>query len=248
MMHDRMERGRLAGLLLAAACVVSIHHGSLAQALPDKPRVPPGVDPGGLTVAIVGNGIDYTRPEIAARLARDGEGEIVGWDFVDGDRRPHGVCAARASVQPTCPTLHASRIVSETRLAGGVRVMLLRASADRPQTMVEAVQLAAAASARIVVLVTDEATPIPRQFVIEAAGRFPDRLVIAEIASLGPDAGPELVEGNLRIVRHADAHSAEGVRILSGEKDLDAAALNRAIYGGAARPGLKDVSPLPGRR
>jgi subtilisin family serine protease len=59
-----------------------------AIAAPVDPPVPPGVDPGGVAVAIIGQGVDYTQPDIAARLARDGEGEIIGWDFVDNDRRP----------------------------------------------------------------------------------------------------------------------------------------------------------------
>ncbi len=248
MKRDRQGKGRRAGPLLSAAAVALLANTVLSQTPTEKPRVPPGADPGGITVAIIGSGIDYTRPAIAARLARDGEGELVGWDFVDGDRRPHGVCAARVSVQPTCPTLYASRIAAESPQAPGVRVMPLRASTERPQTMVDAMRLAAAASARIVVIVTDEATPIQRQFVVEAAGRFPDRLLIAEIGSLGPDPGPALVAANLRIVANADAHAAEGIRILSSAKDLGAAALNRAIFEGAARPRLNDVSAAPGRR
>jgi hypothetical protein len=52
------------------------------------PPVPNGMDPGGTAVAIITTGIDYTIPEIAKALARDGEGEIIAWDFVDGDNRP----------------------------------------------------------------------------------------------------------------------------------------------------------------
>ncbi len=54
-----------------------------------KPKLIPGIDPGGLALAVIGDGIDYARPEIAARLARDGEGELVGFDLVDRDRRPY---------------------------------------------------------------------------------------------------------------------------------------------------------------
>lgn len=39
-------------------------------------------------MAIVSTGVNYTLPEVAARLARDGEGEMIGWDFTDGDNRP----------------------------------------------------------------------------------------------------------------------------------------------------------------
>ena len=53
-----------------------------------KPRVPPGRDPGGVAIALIGTGIDYTIPEVAQRLARDGEGELIGWDLEHKDRKP----------------------------------------------------------------------------------------------------------------------------------------------------------------
>ena len=54
----------------------------------DDPKVPAGIDPGLQPIAILTTGIDYTDPAIAARLARDGEGELIGWDFTENDRRP----------------------------------------------------------------------------------------------------------------------------------------------------------------
>lgn len=56
-----------------------------------KPKLPPGRDPGGVAVAIIGGGVDYADPMIAARLARDGEGDLIGWDFVDNDNRPFAI-------------------------------------------------------------------------------------------------------------------------------------------------------------
>lgn len=70
-----------AGLALAAAAFQ-------ANAAQD-PKVPHGLDPGGLAIAFIGDGVDYTDPEIAARLARDGEGEPIALDLVDGDVRPY---------------------------------------------------------------------------------------------------------------------------------------------------------------
>lgn len=52
------------------------------------PKVPHGLDPGGTAIALISDGVDYTDPEIAARLARDGEGEPIGLDLIDGDVRP----------------------------------------------------------------------------------------------------------------------------------------------------------------
>jgi hypothetical protein len=55
--------------LLAAILLISP-----VEAQEKKPPLPPGRDPGGQAVALISTGIDYTRLDIAARLARDGEG------------------------------------------------------------------------------------------------------------------------------------------------------------------------------
>ena len=71
--------------LVAAVAVVLAIVGS-AAAQPKKPKLPPGLDPGGVAIVLLTTGIDYTKPELAVRLARDGEGELIGWDAVDGDK------------------------------------------------------------------------------------------------------------------------------------------------------------------
>ena len=60
-----------------------------APAIAADPPVPIGQDPGGIAVALISAGIDYTDPAVAISLARDGEGELIGWDFVDNDARPY---------------------------------------------------------------------------------------------------------------------------------------------------------------
>lgn len=64
------------------------------------PKVPPAQVPSGRLIAVLMTGLDYTRPDIARRLARDGEGELIGWDVVDNDRTPYA-----ASPSPT-PAQH----------------------------------------------------------------------------------------------------------------------------------------------
>lgn len=71
-----------------------------AQVGPKKPKVPIGRDPGGLAVALLGAGVDYLNPEMAARLARDGEGEIIAWDILDDDDRPLERPADRGLIPP----------------------------------------------------------------------------------------------------------------------------------------------------
>lgn len=56
-----------------------------------EPPVPDGEDPGGVAVAVVDSGINYTLPHVAGRLARDPDGRLLGRDFADDDRRPYDV-------------------------------------------------------------------------------------------------------------------------------------------------------------
>jgi len=55
----------------------------------NDPPVPAGVHPeGAVTVALIGSGIDYTDPDLLPHLARDGEGFLLAYDFVDEDTEP----------------------------------------------------------------------------------------------------------------------------------------------------------------
>lgn len=164
-------RGARFAQTLVAAAALSLAAGAFAQTPADKPRVPPGVDPGGTAVAIIGDGIDYTRPEIAARLARDGEGQLFGWDFVDSDRRPFATCAVAASPAQACPTNAALAIV---RLATTARLIVIRASPSRPQSLVEAMLLVRQSPARMVLFSFDGQHQVVTQFLHDAANRFPD--------------------------------------------------------------------------
>ena len=105
-----------------------------------RPPVPIGVDPGGVLIAIIGDGVDYTQPDIAARLARDGEGELIGWDLIDNDRRPYG---DKGSLQ----TATVRVVLGEP---GTARVAIFRVDALPPA--IRAVAMAAQAKARVMML------------------------------------------------------------------------------------------------
>src|SRR2546423_9158773 len=77
---------RLRAILLHLIAVAAFAVDALAQE--KRPPLQPGRDPGGVAIALVTTGIDYTVPEVAQRLARDGEGELIGWDLEDQDRKP----------------------------------------------------------------------------------------------------------------------------------------------------------------
>ena len=60
---------------------------AFAQTVQDPP-VPVGVAPDGVVVALCDTGVNYTLPLIAERLSRDGEGDLIGYDFQDDDLTP----------------------------------------------------------------------------------------------------------------------------------------------------------------
>ena len=141
----------------------------------DKPPVPAGRDPGGVAIAIIGPGFDYTVPALAARLARDGEGEIIGWDFIHNDRRPFE--AATASPSP-------ARILAREP---GVRLVIARVDIANRDMAAKAIGWAARSPARIV-LFDGGVDPA----LVEAARhQFPDTLfLVAGGANAAPASSP----------------------------------------------------------
>jgi len=149
--------------------------GAVARAAAaDKPPVPIGVDPGGVAVAIVGPGIDYTDRDIAKRLARDGEGEIVGFDLIDGDRRPYAVgqTAGERSSQ--------SQFVSLLLDQQSSRIAVFRADAAQRVSLARAISYVAKGPARIVFLpggLPESPTP-DFEFLAAASKQFPELLFV----------------------------------------------------------------------
>jgi hypothetical protein len=118
----------------------------LALATPVRaqdPRLPAGKDPGGTAVVLLTRGIDYTRPEIASLLARDGEGELIGWDFVDNDNRPF---------VKGDNTMADVALAQALGAAGGVRIVPVRIDPDDSVSLARGIVFAARSPARVVVV------------------------------------------------------------------------------------------------
>jgi hypothetical protein len=173
---------------------------------PAKPPVPPGRDPGGVMVALIGSGIDYTRPDIAPRLARDGEGHLVGWDFIDGDRSPYS--------RNNWSTAAARIILAEAPAArlAVFSVQIYGPHDESPElaNIARAISMAAATPARAVLL---QAWLKERSkgLLNEAARRFPRQLIITLKGS--SSRPPDRSESNLLMVgdcRSTGAPNDEG--------------------------------------
>jgi len=135
------------------------------------PKVPSGRDPGGVAVAMFTTGIDYMRAELARVLARDGEGELIGWDFVDGDQRPY------VADDPRDGTL-ASMIGADA----GARIVPVRVSLSEPGSLARAIGFVARTDARIVVVPMESGSAKDWEAFAAAARHFSGLLFVLATA------------------------------------------------------------------
>jgi hypothetical protein len=126
---------RVLPALAALALVVA------SPAIAADPPVPAGKDPGGPAVALITAGIDYTAPDVARVLARDGEGELVGWDFVDNDHRPYAAAGGTDDTQ-----------LAKMFSGAGLRMVPIRADLADPLSLARGAAFAGKTPASIVIV------------------------------------------------------------------------------------------------
>jgi hypothetical protein len=121
-------------------------------------------------VAILTTGFDYTRAEIAARLARDGEGEIIAWDIPGDDRFPFA---------PTGDTELMTALVTLLPATAPVSLLPIKVDPDDPATLAKALAFIARTPARTVLVPMWTSTPEAWDLFGKAAAHFSDlRIVI----------------------------------------------------------------------
>lgn len=152
---------------------------------PLNPPVPAGTDPGGVPVALVDAGVNYLLPDINRRLARDGDGRILGFDFWDLDRRPFDANPARS---PFFPERHGTRtaalLLSEAPDARLVPYRYPRPDMDR---MADLVDDAATHGVRLVNMSLGSNDRGDWEAFAAAATRHPDMLFVLSAGNNGRD-------------------------------------------------------------
>ncbi len=177
----RSVRARLACIALRSAlgsmAVALAGFSGLALSAPGDPRVPPGRHPDGLVVGFVTTGIDYRVPEIAARLARDGEGELIGWDLVDDDRTPFGAVPADphlvASGDATADTHLLQQLIAEAAGGPDLAFVPVRVEGQNPVSIAKAIAFLARTPAQYVIVPMWSASREDWEPFQKAAARFP---------------------------------------------------------------------------
>jgi hypothetical protein len=202
-----------------------------APAQSAKPKVPPGTDPGGIAIALIAYGIDYIDAEIAPRLARDGEGEIIGWDFVTNDNKPFAA-APDAGIDGT----RLAKLILSAYARG--RLVPLRIASSDPAQFAQAMRFALQSPARIVAVpILNERRPEFGEVLNAAAAHARDRLFVV------PAGESTTLQRSGNLLSAAALTQAEtGSPLLATAVDVWVRPPGAAMFG--ARPGSPPVDAL----
>lgn len=166
----------LSRLVQAVVLAWSVGAGDVRAA---GPPPGPGVDPGGVAIALIGWGVDYRDPAIARRLARDGEGEVIGRDLIANDARPF---ASASSSPASGGHVDSSEIVRRLRPDAPIRLVPVKTAADELPALARAVAFAAQTPARIIVLPMTALNGPAGELVRQAAQRYRTLLFVVALA------------------------------------------------------------------
>lgn len=229
---------RCVGAMAVVVLAFALCETALAQTQREKPPVPPGVDPGGIAIALIATGIDYTHPEIKDRLARDGEGDIIGLDLIDNDNRPYAATSLPENHDGAVDTLLARRILSTYRHA---RLVPVRVDPKDKVMLARALAFTGSTPARIVAVPLWSENRETWEFFQQAAEQVPDLLLVlpagdADAAAQGRAQFPAAL--NLKgalIVAAVNETVERGTLARPGAPRIDALMLGR---GGSWFPGI----------
>lgn len=138
-----------------------------------EPAVPAGMDPGGVAIALLGPGVDYTKPEVARLLARDGEGEPIAWDCTDDDARPFDGSGTGAT-----------DALAIAQSGTGVRLVIVKEAAGDVNAFGRMVLFAVQTPARVIVWPGADAKRPDWPLLDAAAKRFPQHLFVVPDTSV----------------------------------------------------------------
>lgn len=183
---------------------------SLAQPVSKKPRLVAGKDPGGVAVALLGAGIDYTQPMIAAQLARDGEGEAIAWDVIDNDAQPFEAPQPHWATPVLAGGTEMARLLLDE--ARGCRLIVVRVSENSVLTLAKGLNFAGQTPARVAVVLAGPGREEGHEALAAIVKARPQLLVIMPsmkvLRFLAADVPPAFGLNNLLVATAADLAGA----------------------------------------
>lgn len=156
------------------------------------PKVPPAsFTEDSRPIAILTIGFDYTRPDIAARLARDGEGEIISWDLPGDDRFPY---------DPTGDTELMTALAGLIPEAAPVSLLAVKIDPADPALLAKGLAFIARTPARTVLVPMWTQQRQPWDVFAQAADHFKDlRIVVRACPDLPQSAEENVFPRDLRL-------------------------------------------------
>ncbi len=152
---------------------------------PLDPPLPDGVDPGGVTVALVDSGIAYDLPGLKERLARDGSGRMLGYDYWDMDPYPYDLDTAAS---PFFPRRHGTTVASVlVEEAPQVRLIPYRYPRPDMNRFADLIEAAGKAGASIVAMPMGSRDPDDWTAFLAAARQRPHMLFVVSAGNDGAD-------------------------------------------------------------
>ncbi len=154
--------------------------------------MPPAVESGNrVPIAILTAGFDYTRPEIAARLARDGEGEIIAWDVVGEDRFPF---------DPAGDTDLMVALTAQLPDAAPVSLLAVKVNAADPVSLAKGLAFVARTPARTVLVPMWSDTRKAWEVFGQAAAHFSNlRVIMRACPDLPAEGGAAVYPRDLKL-------------------------------------------------
>ncbi len=155
------------------------------------PKVPPGKASEGTPVAVFSTGLDYTQPDIAAALARDGEGELIGRDFADGDRTPFaaGPSSTLDNWGGDGTALARTLLLAMATSGSKFNVVPVRIDPAKPLSLAQALAFVAQTPAKVVIVPMWSLVPADWEPFKAAATHFKDLRILVPACSTGTAAG-----------------------------------------------------------
>lgn len=173
------------------ALMTAVLHSAPASFAAD-PKVPPAVESGNrVPIAILTAGFDYTRPEIAARLARDGEGEIIAWDVMGEDRFPFDAAG---------DTELMTALASNLPEAAPVSLLAVKVDVRDPVSLAKGLAFVARTPARTVMVPMWSDNRAAWDVFAQAAAHFSQlRLVVRTCPDLPAESGAAVFPRDLKL-------------------------------------------------
>ncbi len=221
-------------VVLAALAAALVLPAAAQQTKP--PRVPPALDPGGVAIALLSTGIDYTQADIAARLARDGEGEPIAWDFADNGNRPYLASPNGTPANWGGDGTALARVILNVREIP-TRLIAVRIDPDRPAALAPAVAFIARTPAAIIV-VPMWGTRADWEPFRQTAQQFPQLLFIVAAGDGNTDLDKDPV--------YPAAFGLDNVLVVSAVSFADRDWQFRGNWGASTVDAVAPVALLPG--